>query len=130
VETTRDGWASRVLVVDDNRDAADTTALLLKLWGYQPQVAYTGAAALETAVTQQPGAILLDIGLPGLDGYEVARRIRQQPGMGNVLLVALTGYGQASDYQLSQEAGFDVHMVKPYDPEALRQVIARGRPER
>jgi two-component system CheB/CheR fusion protein len=120
----------RVLVVDDNRDAAGTTALLLKLWGHQPLVAYDGPSALATALDQRPDVILLDIGLPGMTGREVARRLREQPGMNKVLLVALTGYGQASDYQLSQEAGFDLHMVKPYDPETLRLAIAKGRPDR
>jgi CheY-like chemotaxis protein len=120
----------RVLVVDDNRDAADTAALLLKLWGYQPLVAYDGPTGLEMALAQRPDVILLDIGLPRLSGREVARRIREQPGTGRVLLVAVTGYGQASDYRLSQEAGFDAHLVKPYDPEQLREIVARGRPDR
>jgi CheY-like chemotaxis protein len=127
MDTTRPARAPRVLVVDDNRDAADTTALLLKLWGCQPLVAYGGAAGLEAALTQRPDVILLDIGLPGLDGLEVARRIRREPRMDTVVLVALTGHGQARDYQCAQEAGFNAYLLKPCDLEALHEIVGRVR---
>jgi CheY-like chemotaxis protein len=117
-----------VLVVDDDRDAADTTALLLKLWGFQPLVAYGGAAGLEAALTQGPDVVLLDICLPGLDGLEVARGIRRRHGTDQVLLVALTGYGRADDEEASHDAGFNLHLVKPVEPEELHQIVARARP--
>jgi CheY-like chemotaxis protein len=129
--TDRATWPLRVLVVDDDRDTADTFAALLKIWGYYPLVAYRSVDALQLSRDQQPDVILLDIGLPGIDGFEVARRARLQPGMAGAFLVALTGYGQPEDHQLSHEAGFDLHLVKPVEPEELRGVLAgaRARPE-
>ena len=115
---------SRVLVVDDNMDAADSMATWLHLAGHDIRTAYGGPAALEIAVAYQPTIVLLDIGLPGMDGHEVARRLRQTPELENVWLIALTGYGRKADLQLSQEAGFDHHLVKPADPQKLKDLLA------
>jgi len=116
---------ARVLVVDDNVDAAESTGMILRFSGHDVQVAYSGQSALEMAVEYQPSVILLDIGLPEMDGYEIARRLRQRPQLSKVWLIALTGYGQDSDRQRSQEAGFDYHMVKPIDSEKLEELIAK-----
>jgi CheY-like chemotaxis protein len=113
--------AMRILVVDDNADAADSLTLLLKLDGHHTESVYTPADALERARTFEPEVILLDIGLPGMDGYEVARRIRSRGSRAR--LVALTGYGQSEDVRRAREAGFDEHLVKPADPELLRQKL-------
>jgi signal transduction histidine kinase len=113
--------AMRILVVDDNTDAADSLTLLLKLDGHETQSVYTPADALERARSFEPEVILLDIGLPGMDGYEVARRIRSHGSRAR--LVALTGYGQSEDVQRAREAGFDEHLVKPADPDELRQKL-------
>jgi CheY-like chemotaxis protein len=114
----------RILIVDDNADSADSLAMLLQLGGHEAHTAYDGVQALETAQRLQPDVMLLDLGLPGLDGCEVCRRVRQQPWAGRTLLVAVTGWGQAADRQRSQDAGFDAHLVKPVDIPALEQVIA------
>jgi CheY-like chemotaxis protein len=111
----RPAHAGRVLVVDDNVDSAEILARLLRKSGHDVQTAYTGPTALEAAVTHLPNVVLLDIGLPDLNGYEVARRLRQDPRLEGVRLVAMTGYGQESDLQLAREAGFDRHLVKPVD---------------
>jgi PAS domain S-box-containing protein len=114
----------RVLVVDDNIDMAQTLALLLKTSGHDVRTAHTGPAALEVALDHRPNVVLLDIGLPGLNGYEVANRLRQQPALRNVVLVAMTGYGQETDRKRSQEAGFDHHLVKPTDFGKVREILA------
>jgi CheY-like chemotaxis protein/two-component sensor histidine kinase len=114
----------RVLVVDDNRDAVESMALLLGLWGHQVTTASEGAAAFELAQSQRPDVILLDIGLPGIDGYEVARRIRASEATSQTVLVAMTGYGQAEDRQRAHDAGFAVHLVKPVEPDALQRALA------
>ena len=116
--------ASRVLVVDDNMDAADMLAVMLQMFGHDVQAVYSGQSALETAVESQPDFVLLDIGLPDIDGYEVARRLREQPRTKDVRLIAVTGYGQDSDRQRSQEAGFDHHLVKPVEAEKLEDLLA------
>jgi PAS domain S-box-containing protein len=116
----------RVLVVDDNRDAAESAAVLARLWGHDVRVAYDGPGALELAGGFQPEVVLLDIGLPGISGYDVARRLRRMPGLDDVLLVAVTGYGQDMDRQCSQEAGFDRHLVKPLEPADLQDLLAHG----
>jgi signal transduction histidine kinase len=115
----------RVLVVDDNRDAADSLSLLLKLQGHEVHTAYDGLEAVAAAEKLTPDVILLDIGLPGLDGYETARRIREQQGLNGSLLVALTGWGQERDRLDAKEAGFDLHLVKPIDAAALNGLLAR-----
>jgi signal transduction histidine kinase len=114
----------RILVVDDNRDSADGLALLLELGGDEVRTAYDGLAALEAAAQFRPEAVLMDIGMPGLNGYDAARRIREQPWGGNVVLIALTGWGQEEDRRLSLEAGFDVHLTKPVDHRALAKLLA------
>ena len=113
--------ALRILVVEDNIDAADTLRDLLELFGHQVEVAYTGSQGLEAAQQFRPEVVLCDIGLPGMDGYTVARRLRQDPNTADSRLIALTGYGRDTDRQLAQEAGFDLHLVKPVAPDELRQ---------
>ncbi len=120
----------RLLVVDDNRDAADSLALLLRLHGVEVLVAYDGASALEKVRAFRPEIALLDLGMPGLDGFQVASRIRKERDLDGVVLVALTGWGQPEHRRQSSEAGFDHHLVKPVELGDLRQLVAlrpRGR---
>jgi signal transduction histidine kinase len=117
----------RILVVDDNPDAAESLAMLLKLSGHDVHIAHDGLEAVEEAAKLQPDVILLDIGLPRLDGYEAARRIRKQPRDKGVILVALTGWGQDEDRRRSEEAGFDAHMIKPVDLDALANLLVKLR---
>ncbi len=112
----------RVLIVDDNRDMAETAAALLIASGHDVRTAYDGLSALASASEFQPDAVLLDIGLPGISGYEVARQLRATQRR-HSLLVAVTGYGQDADRQRSREAGFDHHMVKPLEPATLERII-------
>ncbi len=114
----------RILVVDDNVDAAESLRMLLSLEGHEIWLAHDGPAALRAAQDMQPDVVLLDIGLPRMDGYEVARRLRQLPEMERLLLVALTGYGQDDDRRRSHEAGFNAHLVKPVDLDGLRTALA------
>jgi len=114
----------RILVVDDNMDAAQTLGLLLQCLGHEVRLAHNGAEALAAALEYRPEAVLLDIGLPGMDGYEVARRWRAQAGGEHTLLVALTGYGQEQDRLQSQQAGFNHHLVKPVEVAELQEVLA------
>ena len=116
--------ARRILVVDDNHESAESLALLLKLTGSMTHTAYDGLEAVEAAATFQPDAVLLDIGLPKMNGYEVARKIREQPWGKKMVLVALTGWGQDEDRRHSTEAGFNHHLVKPVDLAALRELLA------
>jgi len=118
-------FVRRVLVVDDNRDAAETLAGLLKLWGHEATVAHDGPSAIDMARRYRPDTILLDIGLPGMDGYEVARRLRAEGSAKRAFLAAITGYGGDSVLQQSEEAGFDCHLIKPVDPDTLRDLLAR-----
>jgi signal transduction histidine kinase len=114
----------RILVADDNNDALESLATLLQLSGHEVYTAANGAMALESAEAHRPEVALLDIGMPKLDGYEVARRIRAQPWGQRITLVALTGWGQDSDRRRSQEAGFDSHLVKPLDLDKLMELLA------
>jgi PAS domain S-box-containing protein len=114
----------RVLVVDDNADAADSMVMLLRMQGHEVDAAYDGATALETARARRPQVVLLDIGLPILSGYEVARRLRGQGGADSLLLVALTGYGHEESRRQARAAGFDHFLVKPVDPAELTQLLA------
>ena len=114
----------RVLVVDDNREAADTLAILLGLWGYDCQVSYDGESALRVAEDYRPDCLLLDINLPGVDGLGVARHLRRHPELGRVKLVALTAYSDPTNTQRIREAGFDYHVVKPADPDQMRSLLA------
>jgi PAS domain S-box-containing protein len=113
----------RVVVVEDNHDAADSLRLLLELRGHHVAVAYSGPEGVDKVLAERPDVVVCDIGLPGFDGYEVARRLRQLPGLEKTVLVALTGYGQDEDRRRSQEAGFDQHLVKPADPAELERVL-------
>ena len=114
----------RILVVDDNKDAAESLAILLRLQGHHVRIANSGSEALPAAEALQPDVVFLDIGLPGMDGYETARRMRRQASGGRMLLVALTGYGQDEDRRRSHEAGFDHHLVKPADLAAVQKILA------
>jgi CheY-like chemotaxis protein len=114
----------RVLVVDDNHDAADSLAMFLKFLGATVRVAYEGASAIEMVAKLRPEIVLLDIGMPMLDGYEVARRLRALPEGRDLLLVAMTGWGQEEDKRRTAQAGFDHHLVKPVDPVKLEKLLA------
>ena len=116
----------RVLVVDDNVTSAQSLAMVLKLEGHDVQVAHDGGRALEAVASFRPAVVLMDIGLPGLDGYEVARRLRGDPnlGAGIALLVAVTGYAEDEARRRSREAGFDHHLVKPVDPDSLLALVS------
>ncbi len=126
-----DAGSYRILVVDDNRDAAFTLGMLLRLDGFEVRTAYDGPAALQTVESFHPQAVLLDIGLPGMDGYAVARRLREMPALGRVLLIAVSGYNQEENRRRSLEAGFDHYLVKPVDPQLLTALLTshgRGSP--
>jgi PAS domain S-box-containing protein len=116
--------ARRVLAVDDNVDAVESLALMLRLQGQEVRVAYEAETAVALAEEFRPQVVLLDLAMPGLDGYEVARRLRRLPGLEGTLLVALTGWGQEDDRRHSREAGFDLHLVKPVEPGVLRELLA------
>jgi CheY-like chemotaxis protein len=113
----------RVLVVDDNRDVADSTASIMRMNGCDVHVAYDGKAALESVQRLRPDAVLLDIGLPAIDGYLVAEHIRAHPENGRTMIVAVSGYGQEQDRLRSKSVGFDYHVVKPIDPAILASLI-------
>jgi nitrogen-specific signal transduction histidine kinase/CheY-like chemotaxis protein len=115
--------AARILVVDDNRDAADSLASLLRLEGHDTQTAYSGREVLEHAPLFKPHVVLLDIGLPGMDGYSVAQRLREMPELASTRLVAITGYGQPEDRLRAQEAGFHDHVIKPVSLARLNRSI-------
>jgi CheY-like chemotaxis protein len=119
------GRKPRILVVDDNHDAVESLAILLEMMGYDVRTAGDGLEAVEAARTFAPDVVLLDIGLPVLNGYEAAERIRGLDGGAAVVLVALTGWGQDEDRRRSREAGFDHHLVKPVDPDALDELLRR-----
>lgn len=114
----------RALVVDDNRDSADSLGRLLELWGHEVHLAHDGVAAVDSATKFRPEVVLLDLGLPGMNGYDVCRRIREMDGGDRVLIIAQTGWGQSEDRRLSQEAGFDHHLVKPVNAKVLNALLA------
>jgi CheY-like chemotaxis protein len=116
--------SARILIADDNRDGAQSLALMLDLEGYDVRTAADGLEALEIAEEFQPDVVLLDIGMPGIDGYETARRLRARPWAKSVLLCAQTGWGQEDDKRRARSAGFDRHLVKPVDPEELNRILA------
>jgi CheY-like chemotaxis protein len=113
------GQSLKILVVDDNMDAAETLSHLLDLWGHSVITAYDGMTALEEAEAFHPDYVLLDIGLPGMDGYQVAERLRQRKEFEGTRLVAVSGYGLGENRRRSEEAGFDHHLTKPVDPDVL-----------
>jgi DNA-binding response OmpR family regulator len=114
----------RILIVDDNRDSADSLGMLLQIMGNDIRMAHDGQEGLDVAEEFRPDVVLLDIGLPKLNGYEACRRIREQSWGRSVVLIALTGWGQEDDRRRSHEAGFDHHMVKPVDPQDLMGLLA------
>jgi CheY-like chemotaxis protein len=114
----------RVLIVDDNRDAADSLRMLLELLGAEVAVAYDGAGAFDALAAQRPAVVLLDIGMPGMDGFEVARRIRRDPRYRDVTLIALTGWGQDDIRERARAQGFDHHLTKPADPGFLQDLLS------
>ena len=119
------GVGRRIVVVDDNEGAAWMLSMLLKKLGdHEVQTAYDGPSALAKVQETCPDIVLLDIGLPGMDGYEVGRAVRQNPELDDVLLVALTGYGQEEDRRMSKEAGFDEHLTKPPSIDQMKAVLA------
>jgi CheY-like chemotaxis protein len=114
----------RILIADDLRDSVDSLAMMLRMAGHEIQTAYDGLEAVQAAATFRPDAVLLDIGMPKMNGYEAARHIREQPWGKNMALVALTGWGQEEDKRRAFEAGFDHHLTKPVDPAALEKSLA------
>jgi len=119
--------ARRIMVVDDNTDGAESMSLLLSSLGHDVRTAVDGLQALETADVFQPEVVLLDIGMPHMDGYETARRLRENAALRNALLIALTGWGQEDARRRSVEAGFDHHLVKPVDLDVLEKLILERR---
>jgi CheY-like chemotaxis protein len=117
----------RILVVDDNIDAAESIAVFLRLEGHEVRTVSDGPQAVAIAQVFAPQVAVVDIGLPGMSGYEVARRLRLQGAAAPALLIALTGYGQKEDRARSTEAGFDYHFVKPADPRSIQEAIGKGR---
>jgi two-component system, OmpR family, response regulator len=114
----------RVLVVDDDQDNRDSLVMLLRLWGHEVSCTHDGPSALEAARSFRPQAVLLDIGLPGMDGWETGKKLREQPGACITLLVALSGYGTEKDVARSAAVGFTVHLTKPADPEQIRRLLS------
>jgi len=125
-QSSAEGQAGRrVLIVDDNRDSAESLSMLLEITGNKTFVAHDGLEAVEAAEQHRPDVMLLDIGLPNLGGHEVGRRIREQPWGKDIVIIALTGWGQEDDRRKSQEAGFNGHLVKPVDYDELLALLAR-----
>jgi two-component system, OmpR family, response regulator len=123
--TKQDGAGLHVLVVEDDPDTAESTALLLRLYGHQVQTAPDGPSALRAAQVAPPDVVLLDLGLPGMDGWKVAKRLGEQAGKKQPLLIAVTGYGREADQRRSLEAGIHLHLLKPVDPDFLRKLLLR-----
>ncbi|MFT3915194.1 MAG: response regulator [Anaeromyxobacteraceae bacterium] len=113
-----------MLVVDDNRDAAESLAEVVELFGHDPEVAFDGPSALERARARPPDVVLCDIGLPGMDGYEVARALRADPRLAHARLVAVSGYARPEDRRRAAEAGFDRHVAKPPDLVQLEEILS------
>jgi CheY-like chemotaxis protein len=122
--STAAGSSRRVLIVDDNQDAAETLSLIVETWGYRTAVAHDGPAALAVAKDFQPEIALLDVGLPGMDGFELGMRLHQLPGMEKLHLLAITGYGRDQDREAAHAAGFSHLLVKPLDPDRLAPILA------
>ena len=120
------GIRRRILIADDNRDSADSLAMLLGLQGHDVRVAYGGQQSLEVAAEFMPEIAFLDIGMPGIDGYELARRLRQMPFTDRPILIAVTGWGRSEDKRLARDAGFDHHVTKPLEPDTLSTLLRPG----
>ena len=118
----------RVLIVDDNEDLANSLAEILNMNGHQTWVAYDGFRAIEIAKATELDVVLMDLGMPGLNGIETAKRIRALPGCDRLPVAAITGWGQESDRARTREAGFNWHLVKPIDPELLNRIVATLEP--
>jgi CheY-like chemotaxis protein len=118
-----------ILVVEDYEDTAQSLAMLLKLHGHEVDIVCDGAQAITAALQQRPDVILLDIGLPGVNGYQVAATLRQEAWCKDTLIIAVSGYGQAEDVRRSREAGIDHHLLKPVDSEALLGLLSRPEPQ-
>jgi len=118
----------RLLVVDDNADSVDALGMWLRIEGHRVEIAYSGEEALPAAMSQRPDAVVLDLALPGIDGYEVARRLRREPGFERVCFIAMTGFGAYADRERAKQAGFDHHMVKPIDYTVFSQLLAQIQP--
>jgi CheY-like chemotaxis protein len=114
----------RIVIVDDNKDSADSLAMLLEITGNETFRAHDGIEAIQMIEKHRPEVVLLDIGLPGMDGHEVCRRVRQQPWGKDIVMIALTGWGQEDDRRKSEEAGFDSHLVKPVDYDKLLELLS------
>ena len=127
VRTVRSNGTLRILVVDDNEDSAESMSMLLQCEGHDIDTAYCGETALSLARDIRPDVVLLDIGMPGMLGYEVARRLRGLDEAANAMLIAVTGYGRESDVAKALDAGFDHHLVKPVDFDKLRSLLASRR---
>jgi CheY-like chemotaxis protein len=127
-DETRGGAAARVLVVDDNADAAESMGMVLELLGLEHRIAFDGPTALDLVASFEPDVMLLDIGMPGMDGYEVARRLRDLPNGSAVRLIALTGWSQPQDRERTRAAGFDHHLSKPVDIGALQALLEGDAP--
>jgi CheY-like chemotaxis protein len=123
-EAPRAAIARRILIVDDNKDSAESLAILLRMMGHEVTSAYDGEQALTAAEATRPDVVLLDIGLPKLNGYDTCRRIREKPWGQRIFFIALTGWGQEQDRRRTEEAGFDRHMVKPVDATVLTKLLA------
>jgi CheY-like chemotaxis protein len=117
----------RVLVVDDNPDSAGAIAFLLKLSGHEVQIAHDGAGAIALARRMRPDFLFLDLGLPGMDGFEVARQLKAEPGFDGMRIIAVTGSGNEDDRQRSREAGIEAFLVKPVDPSFLDSLLGGRR---
>jgi signal transduction histidine kinase len=124
-ELTHSGDSLKVLIVDDNSHAAESLAMIVKLWNHEPRISFSGLEALGLVEDYRPSVVLLDIGLPGMDGYSVAKSIRTRPEFEGVTLVAMTGYGRDEDLQMSRSAGFDHHLVKPIDFDELQTILGK-----
>jgi len=121
----REAKGLRLLVVDDNADSVDALGMWLRIEGHRVEIAYSGEEALPIAIEQRPDAVVLDLALPGIDGYEVARRLRREPGFDRVCFIAMTGFGAYSDRERAKQAGFDHHMVKPIDYTAFARLLGQ-----
>jgi two-component system OmpR family response regulator len=120
----------RILVVDDLADAADGLAMLLEVWGYAAAVCYDGPAALETVRTYRPRAVLLDIGMPGMDGFQVAQHLRDQPVLANTVIIGRSAYTEEVYRRRARQVGFDHYLVKPVDLDYLRTLLDGAAPAR
>jgi two-component system CheB/CheR fusion protein len=126
-EVDRSRASRRILVVDDHPDAGHSTAALLALEGHDVRLVHDGPSALTVVRDFHPDAVLLDIGMPGMDGYEVCRRLRRMAGQQHTLVVAISGYGQLDDVERARDAGIDHHLTKPADPRQLAEYLRKGR---